>query len=322
METFDVQLTAGRVLGHAPARSPSGRSAATIDIAQDLLLRHLRLSGVLDLLVFKGGTALRKLYAGAAGRFSTDLDFSVRSLDDDPATVIAMLAEAIDGIKLGPLRYHVVEHRGRFHITYESSIPALHMTKELQSKIDVGPPPWLEPSVKHWVPVPIHSRYGGPLPDLLCMRLEENIAEKIARLNRRTLARDAYDLVWISSTPGHNLDRALIRRLAVLKCWVDLHGLTTATSSWTPLPQARPFDTQRWLQPRRQRDFDDENIGLLTAPPPDLDTLGNELANRYQWLADLDEDERIVANGAAADRTTVLRMLADLDGQRLNGLTW
>ena len=322
MATFDVQLTAGRVLGHAPARSPYGRSAAAIDIAQDLLLRHLRLSGVLDLLVFKGGTALRKLYAGAAGRFSTDLDFSVRSLDDDPATVIAMLVEAINGIELGPFAYQVTEHRGRFRINYTSSITALNVTTELQSKIDVGPPPWLEPAARHWVPVPIHSRYGGPLPDLLCMRLEENIAEKIARLNRRTLARDAYDLVWISSTPGQNLDRALIRRLAVLKSWVDLHGLTTSTSNWTPLPEARPFDTERWLQPRRRRDFDDENIGLLTTPPPDLDALGKDLSDRYQWLGDLDEDERTVTTGAASDRSTVLRMLAALEGQRLNGDCW
>lgn len=32
---------------------------------------------MLDELAFKGGTALRKLYAGNQGRFSLDLDFSV-----------------------------------------------------------------------------------------------------------------------------------------------------------------------------------------------------------------------------------------------------
>jgi predicted nucleotidyltransferase component of viral defense system len=54
----------------------------------DLLLRHLSERGVLTLVAFKGGTALRKVYAGAGGRFSTDLDFSVASLDDDPASVL------------------------------------------------------------------------------------------------------------------------------------------------------------------------------------------------------------------------------------------
>ena len=55
-----------------------------IDIAQDLLLAHLHAQGMFEHLVFKGGTALRKLYAGNAGRFSTDLDFSVRDPDDRP----------------------------------------------------------------------------------------------------------------------------------------------------------------------------------------------------------------------------------------------
>ncbi|MGP8151257.1 MAG: nucleotidyl transferase AbiEii/AbiGii toxin family protein, partial [Acidimicrobiales bacterium] len=69
--------------------------------------------------------------------------------------------------------------------------------------------------------VPIHSRYGGPLPQLPVVDLAENVAEKISRLNRRSPARDAYDLVWVARTPGLDLDRSLIRRLAVVKAWVD-----------------------------------------------------------------------------------------------------
>ena len=45
----------------------------------------------------KGGTSLRKFRAGAAGRFSTDLDFYARD-DDVTVEVIAMLADAhVDG---------------------------------------------------------------------------------------------------------------------------------------------------------------------------------------------------------------------------------
>jgi predicted nucleotidyltransferase component of viral defense system len=40
------------------------------------------------------------------------------------------------------------------------------------------------------------------------------MAEKIARLTRRTPARDVYDLAWISSTSPHSgFDRVLVRRL-------------------------------------------------------------------------------------------------------------
>lgn len=41
-----------------------------VDIAQDLLLKHLHEIGILDSVALKGGTAIRKLYAGKEGRFS------------------------------------------------------------------------------------------------------------------------------------------------------------------------------------------------------------------------------------------------------------
>jgi predicted nucleotidyltransferase component of viral defense system len=60
-----ITLTAGWIARHTPpGAGVDGRDAAVIDIAQDLLLRELHLRGVLDRLVFKGGTSLRKLYAG------------------------------------------------------------------------------------------------------------------------------------------------------------------------------------------------------------------------------------------------------------------
>jgi len=275
---YDVRLTQGHVLRHAPAQSPQGRDAAVIDIAQDLLLRHLSERGALTLVAFKGGTALRKVCAGAAGRFSTDLDFSVATLDDDPATVIRLFVDEIDGARLGPFTYGIDDRRGRYAIIYQSELgpgPA----GLIQSKIDVGPPPWLAPTERSWVDVPIHS------------------------------------------TPGLDLDRSLVRRLAVLKAWVDLHGLHTDHTGWSaPLPNARPFDVDRWLTPRSASDFDDEAIGLLTVPTPDLGDLGRELSRLYVWLGDLDDDERAVTEGRPQDRNLVLRLLAQLPGGRLSGV--
>ena len=319
-DPYEVRLTQGHILRHAPAQSPQGRDSAVIDIAQDLLMRHLFESGVLSLVAFKGGTALRKVYAGTAGRFSTDLDFSVASLDDDPATVINLLVNEIDGTRLGPFTYSIDDRRGRYVIVYQSDLgpdPA----GVLQSKIDVGPTPWLTPTERPFVKVPIHDRYGGPLPMLPVIELAENVAEKIDRLNRRSPARDAYDLVWVARTPGLELDRSLIRRLAVLKSWVDLHGLHTERAAWpAPLPDARPFDVDRWLTARGPGDFDEEAIGLLTIPPPDLGDLGRDLSNLYAWLRDLDDGERSVALGRPQDRHTVLRLLGELPGGRMSGV--
>lgn len=80
-----------------------GCEAALVDIAQDLILRELHMIGLLDELVFKGGTSLRKLYAGNAGRFSLDLDFSVREIGADTETVLDLLTEHVKGREMGPL---------------------------------------------------------------------------------------------------------------------------------------------------------------------------------------------------------------------------
>lgn len=119
--------------------------------------------------------------------------------------------------------------------------------------------------------MPIHDAYGGPLPELSTVRLEENVAEKVARLNRTTTARDVYDLVWIwrHYRDGEGLDRDLVRRLAVLKIWVDAFGLHSRLGAhWKPGHEARPFDPDAWLRVRPTAEFDREDIGELTVPHP------------------------------------------------------
>ena len=69
-------ITEGYVVRHYQGRS-GGRGPALIDIAQDHLLFRLADQGLFDLgIALKGGTAVRKFWAGSAGRFSTDLDFA------------------------------------------------------------------------------------------------------------------------------------------------------------------------------------------------------------------------------------------------------
>ena len=320
----DIQLTIGHVLRHAPAASAMGREAAIVDVAQDLLLRHLFGQGALDAVVFKGGTALRKLYAGERGRFSTDLDFAVRDLADDSASVVSLLADEITGVEVGPFRYGITVRRGKRHLTIDSE---LGNVEQLSSKLDVNPPPWLPPQLRSWVPMKIHERYGGPLPQLAVMRLEENMAEKVSRLNRTTTARDVYDLVWIARvwrrSAGAEVDWELVRRLAVLKMWVDLHGVSSAQATWKSSHGATAFDVERWLRVRRGAEFDDENIGLLAVPSPSLDELGEQLAVDYAFLGELDEQEVVVARSHGAARDLVLEMLADLPGGRLaRGACW
>jgi len=147
-------LTPGYIARHAPAQSAQGREAALIDIAQDLLLRDLADQGVLELVTFKGGTALRKVYAGSGGRFSTD--FAVASPDDEYSSVSSLIENAINGRQLGPFHYGIEHRRGRAHIVYTSEF-GRYPGGALQSKLDIGPPTWLSPTSRSWVPLSIHD---------------------------------------------------------------------------------------------------------------------------------------------------------------------
>ncbi len=319
----DVRLTLGHVVRHAPSKGGQGLEAALIDIAQDLLLMDLSASGVIDELAFKGGTALRKLFAGTEGRFSTDLDFSVRSAEEEMGVVVDLLVEAIVDTRCGPFRYGVSRRRGKPYVTIESDLGAV---ETLTCKLDVNPPPWLPTQRRSWVPMPVHDHYGGPLPELHVIRIEENIAEKIARLNRATPARDVYDLVWIIRNRrklGRDLDLGLIRRLTVMKAWVDMNGLETAMHRWKVAHEPRPLDVAYWLRVREPDDFDDESIGLLAAPPPALDDLARALAAEYDFLRDLTPDEETLAACNGRDRSLLLRLLAGLPYSRFpRGTCW
>jgi len=66
------------------------------DVVLTYALRVLLDTGVMDHLAFKGGTCLRKLIFGSAGRFSEDLDFTLDSdrLDDDVLTELVEVFNA------------------------------------------------------------------------------------------------------------------------------------------------------------------------------------------------------------------------------------
>lgn len=312
-----MPITPGLLARHTP-RGPQGRPAALIDIAQDLLLAHLVDAGIFDLVVFKGGTALRKTFAGPAGRFSTDLDFSLRRPGEDRQTVQDLLASTIDGYTTDGFTYSVHERRGRPEIVYDTPFGS---PGALTTKLDVGPPVWIEPIEMPWVPMPIHRAYRLPA-SIPVMAIEENIAEKIARLNRRTPARDVYDLVWIATNSPHSqFDRARVRRLAILKCWVDTHGLHADGIDWAGPPGAVPFNPDHWLRRRTRREFDDESIGVLATPAPDIDDLAVQLRTHYNFLTDLDDGDRAVLDAGPTHRHIPITQIQTLDTGTLAGTT-
>lgn len=316
-----VTLTTGWIARHTPRNAQAGgRDAAIIDIAQDLLLRDLHERTTLDGLVLKGGTALRKLYAGNQGRFSTDLDFGLANIADDPDDVVLELITAIEGTTVGPFTYGVRERRGKWSLVIES--PFSEDETDLSSKLDVSPAVWMRPVRRGWISMAVHTTYGDPpLPELQATRMEENLAEKISRLNRTTTARDMYDLAWIAAHQHEvgGVDRDLVRRLAVLKIWVDAHGISTASAAWKPSHEPAAFDPDRWLRPRDAREFDLGDIGALAVPSPTTHELSEAVRSSYRFLADLDDDERQLAEARGQDRPLALQLLTELPEALLGG---
>lgn len=320
MSNYPISVQLGHIARHTPRNAGAqGREAAVVDVAQDLLLRELQENGTLTSVAIKGGTAIRKLYAGNEGRFSLDLDFAVADVGQSRDEAALTFAAAVDGLVIGPFTYGVTERRGKWSVTFSSRFVA---EPTLQTKLDFSPAPWLEPIEAGWVPMPIHERYGGPLPKIKTIRLEENIAEKVARLNRTTTARDMYDLAWLYGNRQlwSALDKPLIRRLAVLKIWVDANGVSAGNTSWDPVHVGTPFDPQQWLRPRTDKELDVEDIGALAVPTPKPEKLSEAVRAGFGFLQQLDTDEERIAESSPKDRALALRMLAELPGERLNNI--
>ena len=318
MNNFDrMNITIGHVARHTPAGSGApGREAAIIDIAQDLLLSYLKEIGLLDAIVIKGGTAIRKLYAGKEGRFSLDLDFAVEDEAVDREEKVLEFVSAIEDLKLGQFSYTVSERRNKWYIEMTSPFNEGELFK---TKLDFAPRPWLEPVERQFCELPIHKQYGFDLPAIKTVRLEENMAEKIARLNRTNTARDIYDLNWIMEQPSieRTIDKDLLRSLSVLKIWVDSHGMHCGNTWWRPAHAPSVFEPDRWLNGRDPKEIDREDIGTLAVPAPLPEEMVQGLKDNFSFLQELSDEETQIAHSNAKDRSLVIRTMMELPDARL-----
>jgi hypothetical protein len=236
------------------------------------------------------------------------LDLSAVEPNTDRRAIAELVAQECD-VTLGPFLFRPSEARNRWRIQVSSPLG----NPSASIKLDVGPPCWLQPEERDFVPTPISSQYGFALPSLPSMRLEEILAEKVARLSRLSAARDASDLVWAATTAPHfRFSHDLVRRVAVLKVWVDNHGLRPG---WTPALAPSQFDPELWFSPRNP--WDDEQIGLITHPPPPLDQLEADLGEHFSWLRDLTDEEARWAQADPNDRGEVIDGIRALEHSAL-----
>jgi uncharacterized protein len=289
-----MRITEGHLSRHYQGRS-GGRDPALLDIAQDYALVALHRAGVFHLnVVLKGGTALRKFRAGNAGRFSTDLDFAC-----EDNTTAALVLESIDGTEIDGFSFRLERRDSDRRADLRVSTPL--GTPNLPARIDLSTRGlWLQPDVAEMVPLPIHKRYDIDLPATPVMRLEEVMAEKLARYRRTSLARDLYDLQWCAE---QKFDEALVRRLWVLKSYFDIVDDQLAGG---------PIDPSDVFSKREETVFAAEQIGYLTRPV-DIARWEHGVRSRYTFLASLDDDEQRWANANPADRWNALQAIKTIE---------
>lgn len=279
------------------SRHFQGRSGmadpALLDVAQDYALKFLYDQGVFELgIVLKGGTSLRKLRAGNAGRFSTDLDFATPDVE-----AAELLLDALDGAELFDVRFTLEDReqlRAKLIVETPLGRPAI------PARVEVSPRPlWLPTQAMAPVELAVHRGYEFTPPAIPAPALEESLAEKLAAWRRRRKLRDLYDLDLFGRGV---LNEALIRRLLVLKIWHDVvdDGLG-----------ARPFDPAELVGDDDARGLESEDIGLLTQPVEPQKWLTSVRA-RYAFVTGLDVEERRVAACNPGDRYAVSQLVLSL----------
>lgn len=164
------------------------------DYFQDLLLYEIFQKT--NKLIFKGGTALYKLYG--LRRFSEDLDFSIKEISKEEAIkIIKQIVEKSEIFKIKSIKE-----------TKESVMIKLACRGILTSyntlRIDLN--------FKNKILINEESKiYTSSFPDipqflLKCIQIQEIIAEKVHSIFNRKKARDLYDLFFLLKIAKPNID--------------------------------------------------------------------------------------------------------------------
>jgi len=273
------------------------------EVVLTFLLQLLSERGILDRLAFKGGTCLRKMFLGNQGRFSTDLDFTGIEEHDHEEIILDMMQafeqpfhgiqfaiadedyyETQDGLSWGvnPTYAHEWNASGVSEVK-------LQVSRRETPTLPTERRPQLEQSYFKLLPfVPAQ---------IICLALEEILAEKIRACYQRNKARDIFDLGVFATRP---LNQPLIRRLVVLKLW-------QARDSFDPARLMRKFQDGI--------DFDWDDLAQLVRRTVEIDRekITADCVRGFVFLAELTDEEKIVASDRyQREQAAVERLRAEL----------
>lgn len=247
----------------------SGFDLATLekDYALTWLLNGIysKGSGLGDMLVFKGGTAIRKVYF-PEWRLSEDLDFTIVQ-KTEPQNMKQEFEQVFQLLKESGITYSFssFNHRGFAVFAEVKFLGPLAFRNKITLDISLK-----EKMVEQPVRIIVKPEYKDiPEFEIQVYSLNEVLVEKIRSIFQRGKARDYYD-VW-RLVKEDKFDFSKIRTLLIQKC--EITGVEFKPDlifDETRLSEAKKF----WI------------IGLarLTKNLPDFDIVISELRDRLSFL--------------------------------------
>lgn len=243
-------ITKELLLEAARRKGLTNREHIEKDYLQDVLLYNIYRKT--NQLVFKGGTALYKLYS--LPRFSEDLDFSMLGDVDAKRAV----EEAVRGISGAGIREtKVMKGSVLIRIGFTG---VLTRYNTLRVDISTGNPVLAGFDVKTYVP-----EYVDINPfSIRALKPEEMLAEKVHSLFARGSARDLYDLFFLARLA--RVDGKLVRgKLNNFGMKYDFRALNRRIGNLKRLwvPELRPFLLAELPDFRAVRDFVIEKLKTM-----------------------------------------------------------
>ncbi len=179
----------------------------TEHIEQDLVISRVLVDlynhpHVKDTLVFRGGTALNKLFIHPPARYSEDIDFVQKNPDP--------IGKTIDAIRellkpwLGDPNWKITQRSAKMIYKYKSINKTL-----AKLKIEINTTEHFQVLPLKTVPFSMDAVWFKGSASIITYEMDELIATKLRALYQRRKGRDFFDIWYVTECDLINLDRVL-----------------------------------------------------------------------------------------------------------------
>jgi predicted nucleotidyltransferase component of viral defense system len=193
-------------------------------IEQDLMLSRILVElyqnqKIKDSLIFRGGTALNKLYIKPPARYSEDLDF-VQLYSEPIGPIIAAIRNILDRW-LGTPKGKLTERSAKLIYRYVS-----HDNNPAKIKIEINTTEHFQVKNLKQITYSLDSEWYSGSSEIVTYELEELMATKLKALYQRRKGRDLFDLWYVFK--NHDIDISDVLRIFHEYCKRDEQIITKA----------------------------------------------------------------------------------------------